>query len=139
MVLAAVIASSAGVVAAPDLGVLDDELKVLLRSMRENFGATGRATMLGLLAELDGTTADSVRALIFTWGADLVAPVVSRARSRGEIGAGEVPVPVLALPFDLARHELSMRGLLPEERIDVIVDTITVPLLRLHSGVGAAT
>lgn len=71
--------------------------------------------------------------MIFTWGAHLVEPVVDRARSRGDLGTTDVPTAVLALPFDLGRHELSMQGVLPQERIDDIVDTITVPLLVMYS------
>ena len=43
------------------------------------------------------------------------------------------PAAVLALPFDLGRHELAIRGALPQERIDVIVYALVVPLLALHS------
>ena len=133
MVLAAVMASSTPVVTTPDHGDLSRDLKTLLRSMRENFGSTGRATMLGLLAELDQGSADSIRDLIFNWGAHLVEPVVATARDRGELGPSSIPTAVLALPFDLGRHELTIRGDLPEERIDVIVDMVVMPLLALHS------
>lgn len=132
MVLAAVVTAGTEVVRTPDHGDLAEDLKALLHAMRENFGA-GRATMLGLLAELDERSAASIGELIFQWGAHLAEPAIDNARSRGELGAGDIPAAVLALPFDLGRHELAIRGDLPQERIDVIVDALVVPLLVLHS------
>lgn len=132
MVLAAVMTTGSEVVTTPDHGDLAEDLKALLHAMRENFG-TGRATMLGLLAELDESSAASIGELISQWGAHLVEPAIDNARDRGELGAEEIPAAVLALPFDLGRYELAVRGDLPQERIDVIVDTLVVPLLALHS------
>jgi len=40
---------------------------------------------------------------------------------------------VLALPLDLSRHERTIRGTLPTDRIDTIVETIVMPLMKLHS------
>ncbi|MTD52515.1 TetR/AcrR family transcriptional regulator [Amycolatopsis pithecellobii] len=134
MVLAAVLASRTEVIVLPDTGRLATDLSAILASMRENFGVPLRATMLGLLAELDAESAESVLGLLSGWGADMVAPVVARAGARGEIGPAQVPREVLALPFDLARHELTFRGTLPEERITAIVDVIVVPLLELYAG-----
>jgi AcrR family transcriptional regulator len=134
MVLAAVIASRTEVTASPDTGRLATDLSAILGSMRENLGVPLRSTMLGLLAELDADSAESVRGLLSRWGADMVAPVVARARARGEIGSAQVPREVLALPFDLARHELTFRGTLPDERITAIVGVLVVPLVELYAG-----
>lgn len=134
MVMAAVIATTTPVIAAPDTGSLTTDLQLLLRAMRDNLGPTGRATMLGMLSELDHDGAESLREVIFAWGADLVAPLVARARGRGELGDVAIPPAVVGLPLDLARHELAIRGALPADRIETIVETITVPLLQLHSG-----
>ena len=133
MVMAAVVASTNEAIEHPDTGDLTQDLETLLRSMRDNFGTTGRSTMLGLLSELDQDAAESLSALIFTWGADLVEPLVARARARGELGGSDVPTSVMALPLDLARYELAIRGALPSDRITTIVETMAVPLLRLHS------
>lgn len=132
MVMAAVMSSSEDVVTTPDHGDLAEDLKSLLNAMRDNFG-TGRAAMLALLSELDERSAASHSELISQWGAHLVEPAIVSARSRGELGPDDIPAAVLALPFDLGRHELAIRGDLPQERIDVIVDTLVVPLLALHS------
>ncbi|MFB7725928.1 TetR/AcrR family transcriptional regulator [Streptomyces sp. NPDC056127] len=133
MVLAAVIASTTEVVATPSTGDLVQDLKALLRSMRDNFGPTDRSTMLGLLAESNQDAAETIRALIYRWGADLVEPVVTQARARGQLGTGMIPTSILALPFDLARHEFAIRGVLPDERIDTIVDVIVAPLMVANS------
>jgi AcrR family transcriptional regulator len=134
MVLAAVIASRTEVLVSPDTGRLAPDLYAILASMREDFGVPVRSTMLGLLAELDADSAESVRGLLSRWGADMVAPVIARARARGEIGSAQVPREVLALPFDLARHELTFRGTLSEERITAIVGVLVVPLVELYAG-----
>lgn len=133
MVMAAVIDSTTEAIAAPDTGSLAQDLEALLFAMRDNFGSSSRSAMLGLLAELDHEAAESLRAVIFRWGADLVAPLVARAQAREELGPGQVPTPILALPLDLARHELAMRGVLPTDRIETIVGIIVVPLMDLHS------
>ncbi len=139
MVFAAVIAARTAVAAEPDTGDLAEDLSVLLRSMRDNFSLTGRSTMLNLLAELDQDAAESLRAMLFRWGADMVEPVVARARTRGEIGPVSIPRSVLALPFDLARHEWAFRGALPDDRIDSIIATIAVPLICHYSDVAAGS
>lgn len=133
MVMAAVIDSTTEAIAAPDTGALAQDLEALLFAMRDNFGTSSRSAMLGLLAELDQHAAESLRTVIFRWGADLVTPMVARAQVRGELGPEQVPTPILALPLDLARHELAMRGVLPTDRIETIVGIIVVPLMNLHS------
>lgn len=133
MVMAAIIASTTPAIAVPDTGGLISDLEHLLVAMRDNFGPAGRATMLGMLAELDHDAAESLREVIFAWGAELVEPLVGRARARGDLGVGEIPTGVLALPLDLARHELAIRGAMPRERIVTIVETIAVPLMNLYS------
>jgi AcrR family transcriptional regulator len=134
MVLAAVIDSRTEMIAAPDTGSLAGDLNALLNSMRVRFGDPIRSTMLGLLSELDQGSAESVRVLLSRWGTEMIGPVVARARARGEVGTGAVPPEVLALPFDLARHELAFRGTLSQDRIDAIVGTLVMPLVRMYSG-----
>jgi hypothetical protein len=137
MVMAAVIASTTEAIAAPDTNDLAHDLKSLLFAMRDNFGTSSRSAMLGLLAELDHDAAEALRTVIFRWGADLVAPLVARAQARGDLGPATVPTPILALPLDLARHELAMRGALPTDRIETIVGVIVMPLMDLHSRASA--
>lgn len=59
------------------------------------------------------------------------ATVYQRARDRGEIGLERIPAAVLAMPFDLVRHDLLM-DLRPVEpaRIESIVDELFLPLVR---------
>lgn len=133
MVMAAVMASTNEAISSPDTGSLESDLEALLSAMRDNFGPSHRSAMLGMLTELDDDGAEALRSVIFRWGKDLVEPLVVRAQARGQLGEAPVPAAVLALPLDLARHELAMRGVLSDDRIATIVDTISAPLMRLHS------
>jgi len=126
MVMATVIASTTEAIAEPDTGDLAQDLATLPHSMRERRDDRP-LTMLGLLAELGQTAAESLRGLIFWWGADPVDPLAAPAEARGELGAAEIRTTVLALPLDLARHELAIRAAMPSERFETIVRTIVLP------------
>ncbi|WP_328396831.1 TetR/AcrR family transcriptional regulator [Nocardia sp. NBC_00416] len=134
MVLAAVAARSHRLGGEfPDTGTLAGDLVAVLIAVRAWLPGVGRATVLGLLAELDDRLIEQLRSLLFQRGSVLLHSAVRRARSRGELGASEVPDQVLALPFDLARHDLLIRGVLTDERINEIVHDLVVPVLRHHS------
>lgn len=137
MVLDAVVTAHPGMVVPPDTGGLAGDLRAFLAAVRDSTEASGRRTMLSLLAEVDSASGAAVGELLFGKGAELLQPLVARARERGELGDAPVPAPVVLLPLDLARHELLVVGTLTDERLDVIVDQITVPLLRLRSRDGA--
>ncbi len=139
MVLDAVVTAHPGMVVPSDTGSFAGDLRAFLAAVRSAIEASGRRTVLGLLAELDTDSGAAVSELLFAKGADLLEPLVVRARERGELGDSPVPAAVVLLPLDLARHELLVVGTLTDERLDVIVDQIAVPLLRLTSdgGVGA--
>jgi AcrR family transcriptional regulator len=138
MVLDAVVAAHPGMVVPPDTGSLAGDLRAFLTAVRSSIEASGRRTMLGLLADLDAESGAAVGELLFAKGAGLLEPLVARARDRGELGDSPVPAPVVLLPLDLVRHELLVVGTLSDERLDVIVEEIAVPLMRLRSreGVG---
>jgi hypothetical protein len=54
-----------------------------------------------------------------------------RARDRGEIDLARIPAVVLAMPFDLVRHDLLMDLEPPKPaRIQAIVDDLFLPLVR---------
>jgi len=56
--------------------------------------------------------------------------VLKQAESRGEVRVDAVPLRVMTLPFDLARHELLLTGRpLAHEAIIEIVDDIFLPLV----------
>lgn len=54
-----------------------------------------------------------------------------RAHDRGEIDLERVPAALLAMPYDLVRHDLLMTLQPPEPaRIRSIVDDLVLPLVR---------
>ena len=60
--------------------------------------------------------------------------IYRRAHESGEIDLGSVPEPVLAMPFDLMRHDLLMTlKPIPRDRILAIVDDLFLPLAAQYS------
>jgi AcrR family transcriptional regulator len=58
--------------------------------------------------------------------------IYQRAHDRGEINLDHVPPAVLALPFDLVRHDLFMNlEPLKRARIESIVDQLFLPLVQV--------
>ncbi len=133
MVLDALAATYPAVVAPPDTGSLAGDLKTLLATMRSSVRASGRRTVLSLLAEPETITGSTVRELLFARGADALEPIVERARRRGELGDSPLPPALVALALDLARHGLLVDGTLSDQAIDTIVDEIALPLLHTRS------
>ncbi|WP_197381743.1 hypothetical protein [Mycolicibacterium mengxianglii] len=64
---------------------------------------------------------------------------VSRSHLRGEINLAQIPASVLAMPFDLVRHDLLMdlEPLAPT-RIQSIVDELFLPLVH-HRNAGQSS
>ena len=133
MVLDALMDGSPELTVPADTGSLSGDLKAFLRNMRSLMERAGRQTMLSLLAELDRTAGESVRDLLFARGADVIEPLLDRARARGELGSAPLPPRMVALPLDLVRHEVLFAGSLTEETLDTIVDELAVPLLTARS------
>ena len=134
MVLDAFLDASPGLTLPADTGSLSGDLKALLRTAQSMMDRAGRRTLLGLLAELDRSAGESVRELLFARGADVIEPLLDRARQRGEIGDSPLPPRVAGLALDLVRHEVVIVGALTQETLDTIVDEIAVPLLVARSG-----
>jgi tetracycline repressor-like protein len=65
--------------------------------------------------------------------------IYRRAHDRGEIDLDRVPPAVLAMPFELMRHDLLMNlEPQPPARIESIIDELFLPLVRsYHGGPGA--
>jgi Tetracyclin repressor-like, C-terminal domain len=59
--------------------------------------------------------------------------IYRRAQGRGEIDLEHIPSAILAMPFDLVRHDLLMdlKPLKPA-RIQSILDELFLPLVRNH-------
>jgi len=115
----------------PDTGTLRGDMLALLGNVsdgRTSFTAVITATFAGLLAD-SGLTPAEVRMKILgdrpLWSDE----VYRRAHERGEIDLDRIPPAVLAMPFDLMRHDMLMT-LRPvsRERIESIVDDLFLPL-----------
>jgi AcrR family transcriptional regulator len=119
----------------PDTGSLRGDMLALLGNVsdrRSIFTTIATATFAGLLAN-SGLTPAQVRERIMDdrpfWSVELYR----RAAERGEIDLERIPPAVLAMPFDLMRHDLLMtlRPITPE-RIKSIVDDLFLPLVAAH-------
>ncbi len=125
----------------PDTGSLRGDLLAVLTAMsraRASFWAIASAAAFSGLLTDTGLTPAQVRDTILgedppqpgaTLGISRVRVIYQRAHDRGEIDLDGVPPAVLALPFDLARHDMLMdlRPLRPA-RIRSIVDELFLPL-----------
>ncbi|MBD3142301.1 TetR/AcrR family transcriptional regulator [Microbispora camponoti] len=128
----------------PDTGTLRGDLLAALTGMgeaRAGFSAIAAATAFsGLLADT-GLTPTQVRdRIIGDQRLPRVRAIYQRAQDRGEIDLERIPPAVLAMPFDLVRHDLLMdlKPLKPA-RIRSIVDELFLPLvLNHHNGPGQA-
>ena len=125
-------------VAVPDTGTLRGDLLAQLTSMSEAlagyFAIVTAAAFSGLLADAGLTPTEGRDLVMEARHVPRVRVVYQRAHDRGEIDLERIPAEVLALPFDLLRHDLLM-GLTPlePERVQSIVDTLFLPLLHHHT------
>jgi AcrR family transcriptional regulator len=117
----------------PDTGTLRGDMLALLGNVsdgRTSFTAVITATFAGLLAG-SGLTPAQVRERIMDDRPFWSDEIYRRAQARGEIDLDRIPPAVLAMPFDLMRHDLLMtlRPVTPE-RIRSIVDDLFLPLVK---------
>nr|EMP14839.2 hypothetical protein ISGA_3097 [Gordonia sp. NB41Y] len=122
------------VLAVPDTGTLSGDLSAALGAVRDHLDTFDRRTLLGLIAEVDERTADALRQMLFDVGARVVTPITQRAAERGELADMSLPDWLLAVPFDLARHDLLITGALPDERIEAIVTAVALPAWQNWAG-----
>ncbi len=118
----------------PDAGSLRGDLLALLTAMsraRATFMAVAVAAgFSGLLTAAGLTPAQARVRLLGDRRVRGDQIIYQRAHGRGEIDLEHIPPAVLAMPFDLVRHDLLM-NLEPvkPERITSIVDEIFLPLV----------
>lgn len=116
----------------PDTGNLRDDMIALLSgfsSTRVSFAAIVGAVFSGLLAST-GLTPAQVREKILADRPQWSDQVLARAHERGEIDLDRLSPALLAMPFDLMRHDMLMTYKpVPPERILVIVDDLFMPLV----------
>jgi len=118
-----------------DTGSLRGDMLALLNDIGEArtvFTTVVGATFSGLLASA-GLTPAEVRARLIGDRPIWSQQIYRRAHERGEIDVGAIPESVLAMPFDLMRHDLLMTlKPIPPERIQSIVDDIFMPLIATY-------
>jgi AcrR family transcriptional regulator len=120
----------------PDTGTLRGDLLALLTAIskaRATFTAVAAATAFsGLLADTGLTPAQARDKLLGQppWRDQII---YRRAHDRGEIDLDRISPDVLAMPFDLLRHDLLMNlKPLQPARIKSIIDELFLPLIQPH-------
>jgi AcrR family transcriptional regulator len=120
-----------------DTGSLRNDMLLLMRNSNSRIG-----DLTAIFSGLIGTHFDEVeatpgelRAALFGNRANAVETALERAVARGEIGAGKIPARVIALPYDLYRHEAIMSlASMPDEVLVEILDQVWLPLVREYAG-----
>ncbi|MFF0036029.1 TetR-like C-terminal domain-containing protein [Streptomyces mirabilis] len=120
----------------PDTGTLRGDLLAALTVTGEAraafFAIAAAAAFSGLVAGT-GLTPAQVRDQLMRVRPLSNVTVCQRAHDRGEIDLDRIPAAVLALPFDLVRHDLLMHlERLKPARIRSIVDELFLPLVHHH-------
>ena len=125
----------------PDTGSLRGDLLAALTGMGRThaafFAIAAGAGFSGLLASTGLTPAQARTRILGSQGLTRVRTIYQRAHDRGEIDLESIPAAVLAMPFDLVRHDLFMdlRSVKPA-RIHAIVDDVFLPLVQRRPGIG---
>ncbi|RRA47682.1 TetR/AcrR family transcriptional regulator [Acidipila sp. EB88] len=118
----------------PDMGSVRDELHLALRSMSDRL----RPNLVQLAFDMSRDLADEGSNFIKVRGevtdGALLRTILKRGVDRGEIDPTRLTPRILALPTDLARHELLMTlRPLSDEVIREIVEDVFLPLARKRS------
>lgn len=119
-----------------DTGALRSDLIAQLTSVSQAltsfFAIAAAASFSGLLVDT-GLSPAQVREKVMGVRLQQVRPIYQRAHGRGEIDLERVPPAVLAMPFDLVRHDM-LQDLEPLDpaRILSIVDELFLPLVQSH-------
>ena len=126
-------------VTTPDTGTLRGDLIALLSAINEaraTFWAVATATAFsGLLTDTGLTPAKAREKVLGDQPPLHDRAIYRRAHERGEIDLDRVPPAVLAMPYELMRHDLLMNlEPLPRARIESIIDELFLPLVRSHRG-----
>jgi AcrR family transcriptional regulator len=131
---------NANPVATPDTGTLRGDLLAQLTAVSEAlagfYAIAAAAAFSGLLADTGLTPAQARDKVMDAQSLPRVRVIYQRAHDRGEIDLERIPAAVLAMPFDLVRHDLLMdlEPLRPA-RIQSIVDELFLPLLQNYQPV----
>jgi AcrR family transcriptional regulator len=126
---------NANPVAVPDTGALRSDLLAQLTAVSEAlagyFAITAAAAFSGLLADTGLTPSQARDKIMDAQLLPRLRVIFQRAHDRGEIDLEHIPSAVLAMPFDLVRHDMLMDlGPLKPARIRSIVDELFLPLVQ---------
>jgi AcrR family transcriptional regulator len=126
---------NANPVAVPDTGALRSDLLAHLTAVSEAlagfFAIAAAAAFSGLLADTGLTPAQARDKVMDAQRLPRVRVVYQRAHDRGELDLERIPPAVLAMPFDLVRHDMLMDlEPLKPARIRSIVDELFLPLVQ---------
>lgn len=122
-------------IAVPDTGALRTDLLAQLTALSEAlagyFAIAAAAAFSGLLADAGLTPSQARAKVIDAHRLQRTRTIYQRAHDRGELDLERIPAAVLAMPFDLVRHDLLMdlKPLKPA-RLQAIVDELFLPLVR---------
>jgi AcrR family transcriptional regulator len=124
----------------PDTGTLRGDLLALLTAFskaRATFTAIAAAAgFSGLLVATGLTPAQARNRILGDPPLRTDQIIYRRAHDRGEIDLDRIPPAVLAMPFDLVRHDLLMNlKPLKPARIKSMVDELFLPLLQSYQAV----
>ena len=128
-------------ISVPDTGALRSDLLAQLTAMSDAlagfFAIAAAAAFSGLLADTGLSPAQARDKVMAAQRLPRVRLIYQRAHDRGELDLERVSRSVLALPFDLLRHDLLM-NLEPVKpaRIRAIVDELFLPLVHDEAGRG---
>jgi AcrR family transcriptional regulator len=128
---------NANPVTVPDTGALRGDLLAQLTAVSDAlagfFAIAAAAAFSGLLADAGLTPAQVRDQVMDAQQLPRVRVIYQRAHDRGEIDLERIPSAVLAMPFDLVRHDMLMDlGQLKPARIQSIVDELFLPLVQDH-------
>jgi AcrR family transcriptional regulator len=115
----------------PDLGSVRAEMGLLLRDLSDR----ARPDLVRLVFDMTSDLMDAKSNLADVRGeitnGRLIVAILDRGIERGEVDPDRLTPRIVALPTDLARHEMLMTlGPLSDEVIREIVEDIFLPLVR---------
>jgi AcrR family transcriptional regulator len=116
----------------PDTGSLRGDVIALLEQANERrLGiAAVISAQLGAYYKETGTTPADLRLALLSGRRSSMDTILRRAAERGEINPATLTPRLIALPFDLFRHEIMMTlAAVPHDVIVEIVDDIFLPLV----------
>lgn len=124
-------------VAIPDTGALRSDLLTQLTAVSQTlagfFPIAAAAAFSGLLSDTGLTPSQAREQVMDAEHLPHIRTIYQQAHDRGEIDIERIPAALLAMPFDLVRHDMLMDlGPVKPARIRSIVDELFLPLVRIH-------